>query len=115
MEKQHYGVKITVMKREFFPDLAADLDIDDEYNRDFGLCPCFNIGDVILVSHIDEIEIPSNFPCHWAWADLKPDIALIQYGGQPQPVLKNPNSMYSCCDSGMRPVVFKLERIVLPD
>lgn len=106
-----YGVKLTVVRTEFYPELAADLDMNIEDNKSFGSCPVFKVGQEILITGVD--DIPKEFDCPWAWADIERDIALILYGGQPQPVLKNPNSMYSCCDEGLRPVIFKLERVIL--
>lgn len=101
-----YGVKITVVKTEFYPELVKDINTDIE--KTFGRCPFFKEGQTFIIKNID--QIPEKF-CSWAWADIERDVALILYGGQPQPVLKNPNSMYSCCDEGLRPVIFKLERI----
>lgn len=106
MYKSKYGVKITIAKTAFYPDLAEDVNTNIE--KDFGVCPIFKEGQTFTVFSID--EIPEHF-CSWAWADIQRDVALIFYGGQPEPTLKNPNSMYSCCDEGLRPVTFKLERI----
>ena len=106
MNKMKYGVKITIAKTAFYSDLAEDVNTD--IVNDFGPCTFFKEGQTFILSSID--EIPEHF-CSWAWADIQRDIALIFYGGQPEPPLKNPCSMYSCCDEGLRPVVFKLERI----
>lgn len=106
MSNNKYGVKITIAKTAFYPDLSED--VDDNIVKDFGPCPIFKEGQTFTIRSID--EIPERF-CSWAWADIQRDIALILYGGQPEPALKNPNAMYSCCDEGLRPVIFKLERI----
>ena len=103
-----YGVKITVVKTEFYPEFVVDVNTDIE--KDFGLCPFFKVGQVFIIKSID--EIPPDF-CSWAWADIQRDLAIILFGGQPTPVLKNPYSMYVCCDEGLRPVIFKLERVDL--
>lgn len=100
------AVKITIVKTEFYEDLASEVNTNIE--GDFGLCPFFKKGQEFIVKDID--EIPKGF-CSWAWADIERDVAIILFGGQPKPVLKNPYSMYSCCDEGLRPVIFKLERI----
>ena len=102
-----YGVKITVVKTEFYPEFAQDVDVLVE--GEFGCCPIFNVGQTFYVA--DTGEIPQVF-CAWAWADIQRDIAILLFGGQPQPTMKNPNSMYCCCDEGIRPVIFKLERSV---
>lgn len=103
-----FGVKVTVMKTEFYPDLVEEVNTDVE--EEFGPCEFFKEGQEFVISSID--QIPEGF-CAWAWADIERDIALILFGGRPQPVLKNPHSMYSCCDEGLRPVVFKIERVEL--
>lgn len=105
-----YGVKVTIVKTEFYPEFAAEVNQDVE--GEFGHCPFFEVGQVFIIKSID--EIPPKF-CAWAWADIERDIAIILFGGNPKPVLKNPNSMYSCCDEGLRPVIFKLERIKLDE
>lgn len=113
MGNETYAVRITVVKTQFYPDLVADLDLTVKDNVQFESCPFFNVGDVMVVKNID--HLPDDFKCLWAWADIERDIAMILYGGQPQPVLKNPHSMYSCCDEGLRPVIFKLERILFDE
>jgi uncharacterized repeat protein (TIGR04076 family) len=105
-----YGVNITVVKTEFYSDLAMDINTNIEGN--FGQCPIFKVGQSFLIH--DTGEIPENF-CAWAWADIQRNIAMLIFGGQPQPVMKNPYSMYVCCDEGIRPVIFKLERVELYD
>ena len=105
-----YGVRITVVKTEFYPDLVEDVDTTVEGN--FGPCPVFKVGQIFDVANID--SIPAGF-CSWAWADIERDVAMILFGATPQPVLKNRHSIYSSCDEGLRPVVFKIERIDLPD
>lgn len=105
-----FGVKITVVKTEFYPDLVED--VNTEVEGEFCPCPIFEVGQQFIIDSVD--VIPKNF-CAWAWADIERDIAMILFGAQPQPILKNPHSMYSCCDEGLRPVVFKIERIELND
>lgn len=103
-----FGVKVTVVKTEFYPDLVEEVNTDVE--GEFGPCEFFKKGQEFIINSID--QIPEGF-CAWAWADIERDIALILFGGRPQPVLKNPHAMYSCCDEGLRPVVFKIERVEL--
>lgn len=103
-----FGVKVTVAKTEFYPEFVKEVNKDIEGQEKFGRCPFFKEGQEFIIENID--QIPEGF-CSWAWADIERDIAIILFEGKPQPVLKNPHSMYSCCDEGLRPVIFKLERI----
>ena len=105
-----FGVKITVVKTEYYPDLVKDVDTTAEGT--FGPCPFFTVNQVFIVDNID--KIPEGF-CSWAWADIERDVAMILFGATPQPVLKNRHSMYSSCDEGLRPVVFKIERITIDE
>lgn len=105
-----YGVKITIAKTEYYPDLVEDVDLEIE--KEFGPCPFFQVGQEFVVENID--KIPEHF-CSWAWADIERDVAMILFGATPEPVLKNKHSMYSSCDEGLRPVVFKIERITIDE
>jgi uncharacterized repeat protein (TIGR04076 family) len=54
-------------------------------------------------------QIPEGF-CGWAWADIQRDVAVLAFGGN-FPWIKQKGKMISCCTDGLRPVIFKLERI----
>ena len=54
-------------------------------------------------------ECPSGF-CSWAFADIQRDITHLRLGGD-FPWIKDEGTMLSCCTDGVRPVIFKLERI----
>jgi len=55
------------------------------------------------------MQMPEGF-CSWAWADIQRDVIHMGLGGD-FPWMKKPGVMISCCTDGLRPVVFKLERI----
>ncbi len=57
----------------------------------------------------EEGKCPSGF-CSWAFADIQRDITHLRLGGD-FPWIKEKGTMLSCCTDGVRPVVFKLERI----
>ena len=60
-----------------------------------------------------EFIFDGNFPdgfCSWAFADIQRDIVHLRLGGD-FPFIKEKGAMLSCCTDGIRPVVFKLERI----
>ena len=54
-------------------------------------------------------KMPDGF-CGWAWADIQRDVAVLAFGGN-FPWIKQKGKMISCCTDGLRPVIFKLERI----
>lgn len=96
-------VLITVVKKALFEDIAESV-LDTPAQE----CTEFEVGDKFIIS--DFYKVPSNF-CPWAWADIQRDIAMILYGATPEPKLKNPNSIMSCCTCGLHPVVYKIELI----
>jgi len=55
------------------------------------------------------MAMPPNF-CSWAWADIQRDVAHLALGGD-FTWMRERGTMISCCTDGMRPVVFRLERI----
>jgi uncharacterized repeat protein (TIGR04076 family) len=70
------------------------------------MCPLLQIGKEFLVKGIN---MPEEF-CSWAWADIQRDVAHIALGGD-FPWIGKPGTMISCCTDGLRPVIFKLERL----
>ena len=55
------------------------------------------------------LDTPPGF-CGWAWADIQRDVAHLALGGD-FPWIKQKGTMISTCTDGLRPVVFKLERL----
>ena len=95
-------VKITVMKNlkseELF-DQFAEAGVDD-------VCQRVKVGDEFVVQNL---IMPEGF-CSWAWADIQRDVVHLSLGGD-FPWIKKEGTILSCCTDGLRPVVFKLERI----
>ena len=60
--------------------------------------------------------IIENFPlkpdgfCDWAWADIHRDVVSVMFGGS-YPWIREPRTAITCCTDGLRPVIFKVERI----
>jgi uncharacterized repeat protein (TIGR04076 family) len=98
-------IKITVVKTSIFQELV---DGEKAALGGFNKCARFYEGQEIELESIS--KMPEEF-CSWAWADIQRDLAMIEYGATPEPKLTNPNSIYSCCSEGLRPVVFKIEKI----
>jgi len=55
-------------------------------------------------------DIPAGFPCNFAWADIRDDVATVAFGGG-QPWVAGTGRAMSCCNDGFRPVSFLIERI----
>lgn len=100
-------VRITVLKREFYPELA------DEYlteGRAAGPCPILNEGDTFVYE--GGAVMPEGF-CPWAWIDLYGQVADL--AGRAENSWYRPNVRVSCCTDGIRPVIFRMEGIDLPN
>lgn len=57
----------------------------------------------------DEGGFPPGF-CAWAFADIHREIIHLRWGGD-YPLIKKKGAVLACCTDGVRPVIFKLERI----
>lgn len=70
-------------------------------------CNKFNEGQEFV------FDQPNNCPpdfCAWAYADIHRDIVHILFGGD-YPWMKDRGVIITCCTDGLRPVIFKIERI----
>jgi len=95
-------IKITVVAKlspgEIFEELAAS-----NVNP---VCDSVELGKTYISK---DLSMPEGF-CSWAWADIQRDVAHLALGGDFRWINKH-GSMVSCCTDGLRPVVFKLERV----
>ncbi len=95
--------KITVLKRTYYPEL-----VDTYCQVDPGPCSKFADGEEITCQMGQQ---PEGF-CSWAWNDIhKVLFTLAQGGGFDREWMKAPNTMVTCCTDGLRPVIFKVERM----
>jgi uncharacterized repeat protein (TIGR04076 family) len=98
--------KITVLKTTLQPEIA------EEYcQADVSTCPCFEEGQEFITG----LEKPENF-CDWAWNDILRFVSVLLTGGNFsegifQGWMANHETMIACCTDGVRPVIFKLERV----
>lgn len=69
-------------------------------------CPVVAMG-AEFVS--EAMNMPEGF-CSWAWADIQRDVAHLAMGGD-YPWINRKGTIISCCTDGLRPVLFKLERL----
>lgn len=100
--------KITVLRREFFQDLAK------EYlaNPDAGKCNLFHDGQEFILDQEDFFHLMDGKFCSEAWDAISRYVyAALQGGSIMRGWTKDEKVMISCCNDGVRPVIFKIERI----
>lgn len=68
-------------------------------------CDQFKEGQEFIM----DLGCPPNF-CSWAYADIQRDIMHILMGGS-YPWIAEEGVAIACCTDGMRPVIFRIERI----
>lgn len=105
-----HKVKITILKREYYKDLA------DRFlaNPEIGKCSIFHEGQEFIVTreNYDRFAYENNF-CMGAWDVIKNKVYAALQGGHFywEGWSKNRKENIMCCEDGVRPVVFLLERI----
>jgi uncharacterized repeat protein (TIGR04076 family) len=101
--------KITVLKKEYYQDLA------DEYlaNPEVGKCKVFEEGQEIIVDRSSYFRMVNEEKfCSEAWDCLSKYVYAALQGGSIMKGWTNDEKMLvACCNDGVRPVIFKLERI----
>ncbi len=102
-------LKTTVLKKLNKKDLYGEnppITVDEELMPPE--CDRFSVGQEFIV--LDTLECPPNF-CSWAFNDIFRDMATLLQGGDLYPYIKDRGVIVACCTDGLRPVIFKLERI----
>ena len=96
-------IKITVLAK-----LRLGEDIFNKYSMPSVDLDCkrVNVGEEFIV---ENINMPKSF-CSWAWADIQRDVVHLALGGDFD-WIKDKGVAISACTDGLRPVIFKLERI----
>jgi uncharacterized repeat protein (TIGR04076 family) len=100
--------KITVLRREFFQDLA------EEYlaNPEAGKCNLFHDGQEFILEQGDFFHLMDGKFCSEAWDAISRYVyTALQGGSIMRGWTKDEKVMISCCNDGVRPVIFKIERI----
>ena len=98
-------VKITVLKKYFYGDLA------DAYlteGQAVGPCPLLEVGDTFLFE--GSAVMPKGF-CPWAWIDIYRGVSAIAAGATYTPWNNKDGMQILCCTDGIRPVVFSVEAV----
>lgn len=98
-------VRITVLKKLSSKEIFGD---NPPLGKDVKACPVFEIGQEFIVC--EDGGMPEGF-CHWAWNDIYKVVTTLRFGGSFSRIEEKGNSIVRCCTDGLRPVIFKLERI----
>ena len=97
-------LKITVLKRQDPDEIFDELPV----KRQDWMVPCelYEEGQEFI---LDRLSMPEGF-CGSAWQTIYPNARTLFYGGD-LPFFEEEGTSVTCCADGMRPVIFKLERI----
>ena len=96
--------KITVLERQFNGKLVREYSFDD-----FDKCPVFEDGQVFNTY----FEKPDGF-CDEAWKAIYQYVFALAHGVDTfyfNDWVKEPGVAICCCNDGLRPVVFKVEKV----
>lgn len=72
-----------------------------------GPCELFQDGQVFYVE--EDGRMPEGF-CGWAWSDLYKVVQTLRFHGNFH-WYEEPGVSVNCCTDGLRPVIFKIERV----
>ena len=96
-------VKMTILKKLSSRDIFGDNPPTGQVTE---ACRQFDVGQEFIVG--EDGGMPEGF-CHWAWNDIYKVVTTLMYGGSFSG--KKDTPIVRCCTDGLRPVIFKLERI----
>ena len=98
-------VRITVLKRAFYPELAEKYLADP---HDVGPCPLLAEGQTFL--YRGGAEMPEGL-CPWAWMDIFTSCSTLSASGFDNHWYARGDLRVACCTDGLRPVTFLLEAV----
>ncbi len=94
-----------MLRKEFFPDLVKEY----AANPETGVCTAFEVGQEFIFDR--EHKLKGGF-CTEAWSAINRYVFTHLYDGTIMPGwMKDDKVMISCCNDGIRPVIFKIEKI----
>lgn len=99
-----HKVKITVLKRFHQSEVFETSPVTPV--EPLGACELFRNGQEFIV---ENLKMPEDF-CSSAWVSIYNNVRLLSFGGN-LPWFKEKGIAINCCIDGLRPVIFKLERI----
>lgn len=97
-------VKITVVKKMTTKEVFGK-ELTDEVKAGVNVCQKLNEGQEFIYDG----NVPEGF-CQWAWHDIQREVYHIGLGNSYPWMLKQAQ-LYSSCTDGLRPVIFKIEKI----
>ena len=100
-------LKISVLRRFEPSEVIKELPVTPV--GDLPACDIYEDGQEFI---IERNEMPDDF-CSSAWLAMNPSIKTLLYGGD-LPWYKEKGVSVTCCLDGLRPVIFKLERVRNP-
>ena len=112
--------KVNVIDKKLHPELQKQYLADPQS----GMCPCFHVGDEFVFERADGKDDfwhfgrdrEPKFPCAEAWDCISRYIYTALQGGAIMHGWTNDDRiMIACCNDGTRPVIFKIERIDVPE
>jgi uncharacterized repeat protein (TIGR04076 family) len=98
-------LRITVLRVLQSSDIFKEFPVKP---RDWMERPCevFEEGQEFI---LDKLSMPDGF-CEAAWYTIYPRVRAILFGGD-NPFFEEKGTAVTCCFDGLRPVIFKFERI----
>jgi uncharacterized repeat protein (TIGR04076 family) len=99
-----HRVKITVLRR-FNPNEVFEK-TPVIPTASMGACELFKEGQEFIV---ENLQMPKGF-CTSAWVSIYSNVRILGFGGN-LPWFKEKGVAVNCCIDGLRPVIFKLERV----
>ncbi|MCJ7731960.1 TIGR04076 family protein [Candidatus Bathyarchaeota archaeon] len=102
-----HKVKITVLKAVKPETLYEEVPLNSETGKPHVKCPIHEEGQEYIITH--NYAKPEDF-CPGAWHDIRETVSVLHLGGTFYPWLGE-NEMIKCCTDGLRPVIFRIERL----
>ena len=108
--------RITVLETKVFPEYQEKYLSDPKS----GACPCFQKGDTFLLKRTAERDdfyhLMNGKFCGETWDAISRYVYTALQGGSIMHKWTNDERMMiACCNDGTRPVIFKIERIDIPE
>ena len=115
-DKMQHECRITVLETKVFADYQEKYLADPKS----GPCPCFKAGDTFLLKRTSEQDdfyhLMNGRFCGEAWDAISRYVyAALQGGSIMRKWTNDDRMMIACCNDGTRPVIFKIERIDIPE